>query len=274
MDNIFEINDKFDFSNLTLNDPILINNNYFSKISYGKYNKNLYLKLNKCFSKNGIVKTSNKCFCELNYIINENNSILEFFEKLENLCLDKIINNKDKWFYNSDNISNNDIEELLTPTCKSYKYGKNILIKTFILNNKLLIYDEEENKLNLEDFNINNEVIPLIHINGIKFSNRTLILDITLKQILLLNPSDDLENKCLLLNKSNVTNIKKNLEEKENLKQQHLEKENLKEENNNSLVNIELIDIEDIGNETFNIKTRDTIYLEMYKTAKKKSQGN
>ena len=114
MDNIFEINDKFDFSNITLNDPILINNNYFSKINYGKYNKNLYLRLNKCFSKNSIVKTSNKCFCELNYIINENNIILEFFEKLEKLCLDEINKKKDKWFYNSDNITNDDIGNIYT----------------------------------------------------------------------------------------------------------------------------------------------------------------
>ena len=230
MDNIIEINNEFDFNSLTLNDPILINNNYFSKINYGKHNKNFYLKLNKCFSKNSIVKTSNKCFCELNYIINENNIILEFFEKLEKFCLDKITNNKDKWFYNSDNITNNDIEELLTPTCKPYKYGKNILIKAFILNNKLLIYDEEENKLNLEDFTINHELIPLIHINGIKFSNRSLILDIILKQILLLNPNDDLDNKCLLLKKSNETNENKKDLEKQDLKKQDLKKQDLKED--------------------------------------------
>ena len=128
MDNIFEINKDFDFNNLNFSDPILTNNNYFSKISHGNFNKSLYIKLNKCFSKNGIVKTSNKCICELNYIINENNNILEFFENLEKFCLNNVINNKNKWFYNSDNITNSDIEELMTPTCKSYKYGKNILL--------------------------------------------------------------------------------------------------------------------------------------------------
>ena len=113
MDNIFEINKDFDFNNLNFSDPILTNNNYFSKISHGNFNKSLYIKLNKCFSKNGIVKTSNKCICELNYIINENNNILEFFENLEKFCLNNVINNKNKWFYNSDNITNSDIEELL-----------------------------------------------------------------------------------------------------------------------------------------------------------------
>ena len=391
MDNIFEINNTYDFNNLNLSDPILMNNNnYFSKITHGKFNKNFYLKLNKTISKNGIVKTSNKQYCELNYIINENNNVLEFFENLEKLCLEKITHNKEKWFYNSNNITKNDIEDLINPICKPYKYGKNILIKTFILNNKILIYDEDENKLNLEDFNINHEFIPLIHINGIKFSNRSLVLDIVLKQILLITPNDDFDNKCLLLNtknkdkqhnqsQQNIQNIQndevkedKEVEEVEELKQvkeveedkqvkeveedkevkedkedkedkeveefkevkeveefkevkeveedkeveQNKEVEEIKEhkedkeveelkqveqlkedkmleedmnnkkaeqitknmqenvelEKSKDLVNIDIIDLEDVDNETFNIKSRDTIYLEMYKTAKKKAK--
>ena len=199
MDNIFEINKNLDLNDLNLNlgDPILINNSYFSKISHGKFNKSLYIRLNKCLSKNGIVNTSNKSFCELNYIINENNDLLHFFENLEKFCLEKIINNKNKWFYNSDNITDEDIEELMTPICKPYKYGKNILIKSNILNKKLLIYDEEENKVDLEIFDSNSEFVPLIHINGIKFSNRSLVLDIVLKQMLLMSPKDDFDNEFL-----------------------------------------------------------------------------
>ena len=223
MDNIFEINENFDFNILNLSDPILINNNYFSKISHSKFNKSLYLKLNKCLSKNGIVNTTHKSFCELNYIINENNIILEFFENLEKFCLERIIDNKDKWFYNSDNITNNDIEELMTSSCKSYKYGKNILIKAQILNKKVLIYDEEENKVDLENFTSNSEFIPLIHINGIKFSNRSLVLDIILKQMLLIPTNDDFDNECLLINsKKNKAHEKpelKELEEKPELKE-------------------------------------------------------
>ena len=75
MESIFEININIVFSVLNISDYLLLNNNYFSKISHGKFNKSLYIKLDKCLSKNGIVKTSNKSFCELNYIINENNNL-------------------------------------------------------------------------------------------------------------------------------------------------------------------------------------------------------
>ena len=230
MDNIFEINKEFDFKNLNFSNPILTNNNYFSKISHGNFNKSLYIKLNKCFSKNGIVKTTNKCICELNYIINENNNILEFFENLEKFCLNNVINNKNKWFYNSDNITNSDIEELITPTCKSYKYGKNILVKTNIVNNKVLIYDEYENIVNLENFTLNSEFIPLIHINGIKFLNRSLVLDIVLKQILILSPPNDFDNECLLITKKISQS---NLEKQEDLKEK--EEEDLKEKEEEDL---------------------------------------
>ena len=220
---IYDITENFNFNNLKLENPSLINaNNYFSKIYNNNSNKNFYIKLPKCKTKHGIVNSNNKCFCELEFNSNEK-IVAEFFENLENFCIKEICANKSLWFYDSENISNDDIQEYITPIMRSYRGGKKFLIKTNIKQEKLIVYDENEKKLSFTEYDVNNEVIPLININGIKFSKSSFIIDIILVQFMVLYPSDSFENQILIkLNKqeinSNKTNIKYIEEHKEPIK--------------------------------------------------------
>ena len=196
---IYNITENFNFNNLRVENPSLINaNNYFSKIYNNNSNKNLYIQLPKCKTKHGIVTNSNnKCFCELEFNSNEK-VVAEFFENLENFCVKEICNNKGLWFYDSDNISIDDIQEYVTPIMRSYKGGKKFLIKTNIKQDKLIIYDENEKKISLTDYDVNNEFLPLLNINGIKFSKSTFIIDIVLVQFMVLYPCDTFENQILI----------------------------------------------------------------------------
>ena len=190
---IYELNEPFDFSVVNLGNPSLLNNNnYFSKISQGSMNKNLYIQLPKCSTKLGIVKGSNKTYCELNFGITEKN-VIELFENLEKFCLNEICKNKELWFYNSDSMDQDDIEGLMAPVMKTYKHGKNFLVKTHIKLDKFNIYDENENKIKLENYNTAHEFIPLININGIKFSNTNFSIEIILSQMMIIYPSDEFE---------------------------------------------------------------------------------
>jgi exonuclease VII small subunit len=206
---IFDLNKPFDFNILKLGTPNLINNNnYFSKITHGLSDKNLYIQLPKCITKQGIIRGSNKSQCELCYSINEK-TVIEFLENLEKYCIEQIYNNKELWFYNAKNITSDDIEELMSPLIKTYKHGKNFLIKNLVKPDKLNIYDEDENKIDLDDYNINHEFLPLININGVKFSNKNLTIEINLTQMLVLYPSDEFEKQILL----KVNNNNKSLED-------------------------------------------------------------
>ena len=236
---IFDLNKSFDFKILKLGNPNLINNNnYFSKITHGIGDKNLYIQLPKCITKQGIIRGSNKSQCELCYSINEK-IVIEFLENLEKHCVQEIYNNKELWFYNSKNVTFDDIEELMTPLIKTYKHGKNFLIKNLVKPDKLNIYDENENKIDLDDYNIAHEFLPLINIGGIKFSNKNLSIEINLTQMLVLYPSDEFEKQILIkVNKNNNT-----LEKQENV-------ENIENiENVENLENIENIEnVENIEN--------------------------
>ena len=195
---IYDLNDPFDFSLLHLANPSLINNNnYFSKISQGSMKKNLYLQLPKCTTKQGIVKSSSKSYCELCYGITEK-TIIEFLENLEKHILDEIYKNRELWFYNADSMTLEDIEDLMTPLIKTYKHGKNFLLKNNIKLDKFKIYDENENNVSIDDYNLSHEFIPLVNINGVKFSSKNFSIDLVLTQMMVMYPSEEFEQQVLI----------------------------------------------------------------------------
>jgi|UniRef100_A0A6C0CDW5 hypothetical protein len=198
---IYELTDDFDFNLVRLENPSLISgNNYYSKINNYMKN-NLYIQLPKCNTKQGIVNTNNKCFCDLEFMSN-NKEVIEFFENLESHCVKEICANKELWFYDSTSISDDDIQEYVVPIMRSYKSGKKFLIKTSIKQDKIIIYDENEKKITLEEYDKVNDIVPLININGIKFSKSSFIIDIILVQFMIIYPCDSFENQILIkLNK-------------------------------------------------------------------------
>ena len=194
---IYEICENFDFTSLKLDNPTLLNANiYFSKLN-SNLNKNFYIQLPKCKTKQGIIQANTKCFCDLEFNSSDK-LIVEFFENLENYFIKEICANKSLWFYDSENISNDDINDFITPIMRSYKGGKKFLIKANIKQEKINLYDENEKKLTLADYDSNNEIIPLLNINGIRFSKSSFIIDIMLVQFMVLYPSDSLENQILI----------------------------------------------------------------------------
>ena len=195
---VFDLNQRFNFSILSLGNPTLANNNnYVSKISHGMTNKNLYIQLPKCTTKQGIIKSSSKIYTELNFCISQKN-VIDFFENLEKFCTEKIYNNRELWFYESSNMQKTDIDELILSTMKPYKHGKNFLLKTYIKLDKLNIYDENEKKILIDDFDNTHEFIPLVNINNIKFSTKNFSIEIFLTQMMVLLPSDEFEKQLLI----------------------------------------------------------------------------
>ena len=274
--NIFDLNENFDYSQINLGNPTLINNNiHFSKLTHGNLNKNIYIQFPKCITKNGIVKTSNKTTCELNYNMGDRN-VIEFFEKLEAIILDKIYKNKELWFYDSSELQKEDIEDLMSAIIKPFKNGKQFLVKTYIKSEKFFIYDENENKIDLSEYKSSSEIIPLLNINGIKFSSKNFTLELILSQIMVLYPPDEFEKQFLIKSNnyskqsnnyskqlsSNLSNIKNDNIIVEDISKMNLEdisKMNLEDlvnqetlENNNINKNIENINLIEKGEEEEN----------------------
>ena len=195
---IFELDKEFDFDMLNLGNPTLINNNNYScKISHGKTDKNLYIQLPKCSTKQGIVKTASKTYADLNFCMS-NKKAMDFFEKLEKYSAEQIFINRDAWLADTENMSKNDIDYLMQSTTRPFKQGKRFLVKVHINPDKLKIYDENENKIDMDDINDSCEFIPLVNINNVKFSTKNFSIDIILTQMMVILPSEDFEKQVLI----------------------------------------------------------------------------
>ena len=204
---IYFTNNDFDCSRLSISQPTSIQGGaYFTKIKMN--NERLYLQLPKCYSKQGLITTNKKAYVDLMFN-NEDESVIEWFEKLETQLIYLIHQKKDLWFQNE--MEKEDIEDFFNPICRPFKGGKYHLIRINIPRNKTLssqyhcnVYDENENIMPIEEINEKHSIIPCIEIQGIKFSARNFQIELICKQIMILN-NKPLFNSCI---------IKKNSQEK------------------------------------------------------------
>jgi len=220
MDNIIEPNNNFDFTKITLGHPSgLQGGSYFTKIEFNK--KPLYIQTTKSLTRQAIIKSGKKYYCDL--MFDKNSEILiNWFENLENTCKKLIYNKKDDWFQG--NLEENDIENAFNPLIRIYKSGKYYLLRTNIKNNKddnpvIKIYNENEIMLTINDVTPETEIISILEIQGIKFTTKNFQIEIDLKQIMILE-NDIIFDNCL---------IKKTNKKNKELKTDKLKEDELKE---------------------------------------------
>ena len=204
---------EFDFNLLSLESPQSVQGGtHFTKININN-DKPLYIQMPKCTTKQGMVKTNRGMYSDLLYNKNNSESLIDWLLALEKHCQSKINDRKELWFVSE--MSEDDIESMMTPVYRLYKSGKNLLIRTMIDvdkttdTGKCMVYDENEVKLDnsaLDDSNI----IPLILIEGIKFTSKSFDIEIKLVQAMVLNKEPEVMQTCLI--KRDDTGISKIVE--------------------------------------------------------------
>ena len=220
MENIIEPNESFDFSKLTLAYPSGIQGGaYFTKIEYN--NKPLYIQTTKSLTRQGIVKTGKKYYCDLMFD-NNSDSLINWFENLEETCQKLIYNKSETWFQNALEIS--DIESAFNSILRVYRSGKYYLVRTNvktapITNDPVIkIYNEHEVSLTTNDVTSETNIISILEIQGIKFTTRNFQIDVELKQIMVLANEKMFDNCLIKKNKLEnlIPNSNPNLDEQKN----------------------------------------------------------
>lgn len=240
---------------------------YFTKFEYN--NKPLYIQTCKTYTKQGLVKSGKRYYCDLMFDTT-NEDIITWFEEFENKCYDLMYEKKDKWFQGS--ISREDIENTFTPTLRVYKSGKFYLVRANVKTNssnelEFKIYDENQNNLGKEDFTSESKIITILEISGIKFTQQKFQIEIVLKQCMIINdeimfdgclintnnkPSKNKENSVenidasVPINLVKVENNKEKNDENENKEFEEIEEINSNDEENNNKYNEN--DLEDLSN--------------------------
>jgi len=198
MDNIIEPNSNFDFSKLSLAHPVGIQGGaYFTKILYN--NKPLYIQTTKSLTRQGFVKSGRKYYCDLMFD-NNAETLVNWFENLEETCQNLIFNKSEAWFQNS--LDKNDVETAFNSVIRIYKSGKYYLVRTNIktgANNEasVKIYNENETPLSIDDVKEDTNIISILEIQGIKFTSRNFQIDIELRQAMVLD-NEPLFDNCLI----------------------------------------------------------------------------
>jgi hypothetical protein len=209
MENIIEPDDTFDFTKLSLAHPVGIQGGaFFTKIEYNS--KPLYIQTCKSQSRQGIVKTGKKYYCDLMF---DNNAslLINWFENLEERCKKMIFDRRDTWFQN--NLEESDIDIAFNSTIRVYKSGKYYLVRTNIKTHNsnpfVKIYDEHEIPLKVDDINDKTNIISILEIQGIKFTARNFQIDIDLKQVMVLD-DEPLFDNCLIKTINNKSPVSSN----------------------------------------------------------------
>ena len=207
---IYNTNDSFDFTKLKLTKPTPVSGgNYFIKCLIDNFS--LYIQPPKCKTRQGIVKSSKRFYSDLMFT-NENESFIHWMENLENHCQKTIFENREIWFNNE--LEMHDIENYFTSPLKIFKSGKYYITRTNVTTvlgkPTLKVYDENENEIDIETISDDTNVMVILEIQGIKCSSKSFQIEIELKQMMILQPTDIFE-KCLIKPIQMSTPITENL---------------------------------------------------------------
>lgn len=201
MDNIIEPDGTFDFSSVSLTHPVGIQGGaYFTKIEYNR--KPLYIQTSKSVTRQGFVKTGKRYYCDLMFDKNSE-TLINWFENLEERCHKLIYEKKDAWFQG--NLEESDVETAFNPLIRVYKSGKYYLLRTNVKNNKadlpaVKIYNEKELMVDMSEVTAETELISIVEIQGIKFTSRSFQIELDLKQVMVIDNNPLFEN-CLIKTK-------------------------------------------------------------------------
>ena len=211
----YEVNQQFPFEKMALGQPQAMQGggSYFTKLTVD--NTPILIQLPKCNMKNGIVKTKRVTYCDLMYDkSNFDINLSEWVEHLEETCRDLIDTKKHLWF--SNDLSKDDLETMMSPLVRLYKSGSKALMRTYIDvsrrngNLKCHIYDENERIIDSDNITDKTLVIPLLQIEGIKFTSRSFDVEMKLIQLMVLEEQEEINfNKSFMIKRRSPVTMEK-----------------------------------------------------------------
>lgn len=227
---IFTLDDFKDISLLTLGkpNPLPGGGSYYSKLLYN--NRPIDIQVHPCFTKQGVVNTGTKSYCDLMYDNKEplEPSLIQILEQVEERCIQLIFEKRETWF--STPLELSDIETAFTSCMRLFKSGKYTLVRTNIpqlkktikTNNQTCeVYNQKGDNLSLDAITNEVKIIPLIRIDELRFTSKSFHINIILNQCLILDKVDETAKKgCKIkidnLEQTTIVSLQDNHKDKNN----------------------------------------------------------
>ena len=253
-------NTAIDFEQITLGIPNQLQKNvFFSRIFLD--DNPIYIQTNECFTSTGIKDTNTKSFCDLVYVNSE--SIVGFFTDLEKKVKECVLNNKEDWF--EDNFTSEDLDDSFVPTIAYHKQG--VKLRTYIQKNSITerynlnCYNYNHELISNEKICVGTNLIPIIEIIGIRFTDKSFNIEIKLAQSLITNVesfndscksmflgsiTNDMKVKNKVLHDANNEDIERENTNNEDIERENTNNEDIERENANKGVSDKSIHIEEV----------------------------
>ena len=279
----------FDFEKLSLGSVnSLQGGSYFTKILMN--NEALYLQTPKCITKQGMVVTEKKKYVDLMFS-SDTTDVISWFEEIEKKAQEMMFSKKNIWFH--DDIEFSDIENAFTSPIRSYKSGRYNLVRCslpkIISAETISCYNEHEQPVSIEEMNNQDtEIIPLLEIQGIKFSSKNFQLEIGMRQVMILKKKNVFKECLIKMNSRNPDSVAQEPEtvvapEPETVVAQE-PKNNNEDSSQEAIVSLNekenkleevTLSIPTMGSdmsEPMVLKDPNEVYYEMWKTARQKAR--
>jgi hypothetical protein len=191
--NIIEPVLDYDFSKVQLGIPVSHPNTTFvSRIFLN--NKPLYIQTPKCTTKNGIVKSGKKIYCDLMFS-RDDSIFIDWVTNLEVKCQSLIFNKSESWF--DTEYTRDDIDAAFSSPFKIYKSGKHFYLMRVNIKPTMKIYNDLNVEVSFDDINENVTMITVIEFYGIKFTSRNFQIEVELKQSMIVS-NDEFLGNCFI----------------------------------------------------------------------------
>jgi hypothetical protein len=197
MNQIFEPDQEFPLEKLVMTTPIVVSNGIYL-VKYLINGNPLYIRTPKCTTKQGIIKSGKKMYCDLMFT-NENGEFIKWIEELENYSQNYIFEKKDDWFESEMDLL--DIENSFIPSFKIFKSGTFYILRTNVPTHlgksSLKIFDEDELNVDLTDIKDSTNIITILQFQGIKCHSKNFQIEVEIKQMMILKPTKLFET-CII----------------------------------------------------------------------------
>jgi hypothetical protein len=150
--------------------------------------KTLCLQLPACKLKTAVSASSKNKQVELLYDRKGNETVNECLEQIMFVCQQHIYNQKEKWFQSE--FTMDDLDNMMQPIVKLGKGGSKCSVKATIVTkagvDKTMGYTPQNGTVDIETLDVSHEFIPLLAIDGIKFTSKTFEVELRLMQFMML----------------------------------------------------------------------------------------
>lgn len=197
--NITEPTLDYDFSKVQLGIPVSHPNSTFvSRIFLN--NKPLYIQTPKCTTKNGVVKSGKKLYCDLMFS-RDDSIFIDWVTNLELKCQTLIFNKSESWF--DTEYTRDDIDAAFSSPFKLYKTGKHFYLMRVNIKPTMKIYNDLNVEVSFDDIDETVTMVSVVEFYGIKFTSRNFQIEVELKQSMIVSNDEFLEN-CFI-NRGTIT---------------------------------------------------------------------